>query len=120
FASQLGTRLLLVVAACLLLLCCAPVRALLSATAGWPARAAGDDRRAPIGGGLLDGAKHIARRPYLQAVAAQILCLTAMATLAYMFKAHVVRAASAGPLERVAGFARIDAVACGLEFALQL
>ena len=120
FAARLGAPVLLMIAAGLLLLCCAPVAALLSATAAWPARTAGDDRRAPIGGGLLDGAKHIARRPYLQAVAGQVLCLTAMATLSYMFKAHVVRADSVGPLERVSGFARIDAVACALEFVLQL
>ena len=120
FAARLGTEWLLVVAAALLLACCAPVAGLLAVTSGWPARTAGDDRGAPIGGALLDGARHVARRPYLQAVAAQVLCLTAMATLSYMFKAHVVRADSAGPLERVSGFARIDAVACGLEFALQL
>lgn len=118
--EHLGAEGLLVLAAALLLACCGCVAGLLAATRDWPAREPGDDRGAAIGGRLLDGARHVAARPYLRGVAGQVLCLTVLATLSYMLKAHVVRAASEGPLERIAGFARIDAVASGLELLLQL
>jgi ATP:ADP antiporter, AAA family len=117
---RLGAEGLLLLAAGLLVACRFLVAALFASTAGWPARAAGDDRAAAIGGALLDGARHVARRPYLRGVAAQVLCLTAVATFTYMLKAHVVRADAGSALERVAGFARVDAVACALELGLQL
>lgn len=49
-----------------------------------------------------------------------MLCLTVVATFAWMLKAHVIRAGSDGPLERIAAFARVDQVASGLELLLQL
>jgi AAA family ATP:ADP antiporter len=119
-AGLLDVEGLLAVAAALLLGCCGCVAALLSATRGWPAHASDDDRARPIGGALFDGARHVLRRPYLRGVAGQVLCLTAVATFAWMLKAHVIRAASDGPLERIASFARVDQVASGLELLLQL
>jgi len=120
WSSRLGAEGLLLLAAAVLLACRFVVAALLRATADWPARTPHDDRRAAIGGALLDGARQVARRPYLRGVAAQVLCLTAVATFSYMLKAHVVRAEAGTALERVARFARVDAVACALELLLQL
>ncbi len=117
---RLGVEGMLVAAAALLLGCCGCVAALLAATRGWPSRAPGDDRARPIGGALLDGARQVARQPYLRGVAGQVLCLTLVATFAWMLKAHVIRAASEGPIERIAGFARVDQYASGIELLLQL
>ncbi len=120
FSTRVGAEGLLLLAAGLLLASRFVVAALLRAAAGWPLRDPGDDRRLAIGGALLDGARHVARRPYLRGVAAQVLCLTTVATLSYMLKAHVVRADAGSALARVAAFARVDAVAGALELLLQL
>jgi AAA family ATP:ADP antiporter len=123
FTAHLAQRLepaaLLLISTVALLLSCALLAALQRATAGWSEVAAANRAR-PIGGGLLDGARHILQRPYLRGVAAQVLCLTAIATFSYMIKVHVVRAEGSTALDRVAGFARIDSVGCAVELLLQI
>jgi len=61
-----------------------------------------------VHGGVLAGALHVARSPYLLGIGLFILLYTTLSTFLYFEQAHIVKASFADPGERTRVFASID------------
>ena len=69
------------------------------------------DPRAKIGGTFLDGAKAVARSPYLLGIGAYIVLMAIANTLIYFTQANIILDSTDTFSQRVAGFAQFDAFA---------
>ena len=72
---------------------------------------AGGPARARIGGTFLDGAKAVARSPYLLGIGAYIVLMAIANTLIYFTQANIILDNTDTFSQRVAGFAQFDAFA---------
>ena len=72
---------------------------------------AGGPARASIGGTFLDGAKAVARSPYLLGIGAYIVLMAIANTLIYFTQANIILDNTDTFSQRVAGFAQFDAFA---------
>jgi len=123
----LGPINLLLVSALLLEVSTRAARAL-DGQQAWLARAAEADEPAPprdgdaiIGGGVLDGIRHVARSPYLLGIAALMLLFTITATFLYFQQAAIVARAFEGDRPgRTRLFAGIDLAVNALTLATQV
>ncbi len=66
------------------------------------------DASAPVGGGLLDGLRHIARSPVLRMIAGYVICTSIYATFLYLEQGSIANAAYPDREDRTAFFASID------------
>ncbi|HKK04572.1 MAG TPA: MFS transporter [Gammaproteobacteria bacterium] len=66
------------------------------------------DAGAPVRGGLLAGAGHVLRSPYLLGIGLFILLYTTLSTFLYFEQAHIVKASFSDAGERTRLFAMID------------
>jgi len=108
--GQLGASHLLLISACLLGLCVVCIRRLLAwqtATAPRePVARAGAEQ--PLGGGLLDGIRLVARSPYLLGICMLIVLYSSLSTFLYFQQAQIVKDAFEDSDTRTAVFAGID------------
>ena len=82
-----------------------------------PAR---DDKpEAPAGGGAFTGIVHVAKSPYLRALAGYVLCTSCAATFLYLQQAGIVKAAIPDRAARTEYFASIDLWMSVVAFILQ-
>jgi AAA family ATP:ADP antiporter len=81
----------------------------------------GEEQPAVIGGGVLDGIRHVARSPYLLGIAALTLLFTVASTFLYFQQADIVARVFEGDRPaRTRLFASIDLAVNGLTLATQL
>ena len=127
-APRLGPVSLLLVSAVLLELAARAARVLDGQEASL-ARAAGPEEAdavggggaAVIGGGVLDGVRHVARSPYLLGIAALMLLFTIASTFLYFQQAAIVaRVFEGDPQARTGLFAGIDLAVNVLTLATQI
>lgn len=90
------------------------------AAAAFPARAANGAGEKPTGDGLLAGALHVLRSPYLRNIALWVLVANVVSTFFYFEQAGIVGKAIAEPADRVQLFARMDLTVSLLTIAAQL
>jgi AAA family ATP:ADP antiporter len=95
--------------------------AALAHDAGPEAETTGREGAAIIGGGVLDGIRHVARSPYLLGIAALMLLFTIASTFLYFQQAAIVaRVFEGDPQARTRLFARLDLAVNVLTLATQV
>jgi AAA family ATP:ADP antiporter len=109
YAEEIGAVHLLLVSVVLLEAACWCVHRLNAVTrASAEAEAHAPRAEAPIGGGVFDGLKRVARSPYLLGICLFILCYTITSTFLYYTKIEIGTHQAADADGRVAFFANID------------
>jgi AAA family ATP:ADP antiporter len=78
------------------------------------------DADPPVTGGALDGITHVARSPYLSAVAGYVLCTACAATFVYLAQADIAKHAIPDRVARTDFFATIDLWVALVTFVLQV
>ena len=124
-AVPIGPVNLLLGSALLLMLAVVCIHQLLSLAptagdAGGTATAPAGATERPMGGGILDGIKLVARSPYLLGICLFIWLYTTLSTFVYFEQAHIIKAAFVDSAERTRVFASIDLVVNVLTIGMQV
>jgi ATP:ADP antiporter, AAA family len=108
--GTIGVAAMLIVAAALLELAVIGVGVVRRTAVALPSETgvADETPAAPVLGGALTGIAHVARSPYLAALAGYVLCTACAATFMYLAQARIVHAELAGKVARTEFFASID------------
>ena len=117
--SWLTTRGLLVVSAALLAASVACI-VMLGRWSGKHPRRGQPPAEAPIGGGVLDGARAAFSSPFLLAICGYLLCYTALSTALYFQQVDILAHEVPGAEARTRLLANVDLAVNGLTLALQL
>jgi ATP:ADP antiporter, AAA family len=116
-SAHLGNSALLLMAAAILALTIPCILMLARWSRRHPREASAD---APLGGGILAGARAALSSPFLLAICGYLLCYTALSTALYFQQVEIVRAAVPEPAQRTRLFANVDLAVNSLTLVLQL